>query len=163
MVSEICRRLDRLPLAIELAAARVKMLPPAALLARLERRLPLLTGGGRGLPQRQQTMRDAIAWSYDLLSPPERRLFRRLGIFVGGFTLEAAQAVGGEPDEDLDVFDDAMSLLDKSLLQLANDTTGEPRYFPRETVREFALERLAESGEEETIRERHARWCLALA
>jgi len=163
VVSEICRRLDGLPLAIELAAARVKMLPPAALLARLERRLPLLTGGGRDLPERQQTMRDAIAWSYDLLSPPERRLFRRLGIFVGGFTLEAAEAVGGEPDVDLDVFDGVMSLLDKSLLQLANATTGEPRYFPLETVREFALERLDESGEEGTIRERHARWCLALA
>jgi predicted ATPase/DNA-binding CsgD family transcriptional regulator len=163
VVSEICRRLDGLPLAIELAAARVKMLPPAALLARLEHRLPLLTGGGRDLPQRQQTMRNAIAWSYDLLSPPERRLFRRLGIFVGGFALEAAEAVGGEPDEDLDVFDGVMSLLDKSLLQLVNDTADEPRYFPLETVREFALERLDESGEEGTIRERHARWCLALA
>jgi predicted ATPase/DNA-binding CsgD family transcriptional regulator len=162
-VAAICHRLDGLPLAIELAAARVKMLPPAALLARLERRLPLLTGGGRDLPQRQQTMGDAIAWSYDLLSPPERRLFRRLGIFVGGFTLEAANAVGSEPDEDLDVFDGVMSLLDNSLLQLANDTTGEPRYFPLETVREFALERLDESGEEGTIRERHARWCLAIA
>jgi predicted ATPase/DNA-binding CsgD family transcriptional regulator len=163
VVNEICRRLDGLPLAIELAAARVKMLPPAALLARLERRLPLLTGGGRDLPQRQQTMRDAIAWSYDLLSPPERRLFRRLGIFVGGFTLGAAEAVGGEPDDELNVFDGVMSLLDKSLLQLANDTTGEPRYVPLETVREFALERLDESGEEGTIRERHARWCLVLA
>jgi predicted ATPase/DNA-binding CsgD family transcriptional regulator len=163
VVNEICRRLDGLPLAIELAAARVKMLPPAALLARLERRLPLLTGGGRDLPQRQQTMRDAIAWSYDLLSPPERRLFRRLGVFVGGFTLDAAEAVGGEPDEDLDGFDGVMSLLDKSLIQLANGTTSEPRYFPLETVREFALERLEESGEEGTIRERHARWCLTLA
>jgi predicted ATPase/DNA-binding CsgD family transcriptional regulator len=163
VVSEICRRLDGLPLAIELAAARVKMLPPAALLSRLERRLPLLTGGGRDLPERQQTMRDAIAWSYDLLSPPERRLFRRLGVFVGGFTVEAAEAVGVDPDENLDVVDGVMSLLDKSLLQLANDTADEPRYFALETVREFALERLDESGEEATIRERHARWCLALA
>ena len=108
-------------------------------------------------------MRDAIAWSYDLLSLRSRRLFRRLGVFAGGFTMEAAEAVGAESDEDLDVFDGVMSLLDKSLLQLANDIAGEPRYFPLETVREFALERLDESGEQGAIRERHARWCLAIA
>jgi predicted ATPase/DNA-binding CsgD family transcriptional regulator len=163
VVSEICRRLDGLPLAIELAAVRVKMLPPAALLARLERRLPLLSGGGPDLPRRQQAMRNAIAWSYDLLTAEEQRLFRRLGVFVGGFTLEAAAAVCGDADEAIASLDGIMSLLDKSLLQLAADTTGEPRYVPLETIREFALERLEESGEDGTIRDRHARWCLALA
>ncbi len=163
-VAALCHRLDGLPLAIELAAARVKALPPPALLTRLERRLPVLTGGGRDLPARQQTMRDAIAWSYDLLTREEQTLFSRLAVFVGGFTLEAAEAVAVTLDDvDLDVFDGVCSLVDKSLLRQEDDLNGEPRYLMLETVREFGLEQLAASGEEKIARERHAAWCLALA
>ena len=163
-VAEICRRLDGLPLAIELAAARVKVLPPAALLARLDHRLPLLTGGGRDLPARQQTMRAAIAWSHDLLTPEEQVLFRRLAVFAGGFTLEAAEAVAsGSGEPGIDPFEGVASLLDKSLLRQEAGPGGEPRFSMLETVREFALEQLAASGEEAAIRERHAAWCLALA
>jgi predicted ATPase/DNA-binding CsgD family transcriptional regulator/transcriptional regulator with XRE-family HTH domain len=163
-VAEICRRLDGLPLAIELAAARVKVLPPAALLARLDHRLPLLIGGGRDVPDRQQTMRAAIAWSHDLLTPEERVLFRRLSVFAGGFSLEAAETVASEPGEPgLDPLEGVASLLDKSLLRQEAGPGGEPRFVMLETVREFALERLAASGEEVAIRERHANWCLALA
>ena len=160
-VAAICARLDGLPLAIELAAARVKVLPPGALLARLERRLPLLTGGGRDLPARQQTMRDTIAWSHGLLSLEEQALFRRLAAFVGGFELEAAQAVAGEAATN--VLDGVASLVDKSLLRMEEGLDGRPRYSILETVREFGLERLAASGEEEPIRERHAGWYLELA
>src|SRR5215211_2026349 len=162
-VAAICRHLDGLPLAIELAAARVKAFPPATLLARLERRLPLLTGGGRDLPARQQTMYDAIAWSHGLLSTAEQALFRRLSVFVGGFTLETAEAVASERDAESEVVDGVMSLLDKSLLRQEIDPSGETRYVMLETIREFASEQLAASTEEETIRERHAAWCLGLA
>jgi predicted ATPase/DNA-binding CsgD family transcriptional regulator len=156
-VAEICRRLDGLPLAIELAAARVKVLPPAALLARLGQRLPLLTGGGRDLPARQQTMRAAIAWSYDILPEAEQRLFRRLAVFVGGFTLEAAQAVAGSSDQDgLDVFDDVVSLVDKSLVHQDAEPGNEPRFLMLETAREFALELLELSEEAEAIHTKHA-------
>jgi predicted ATPase/class 3 adenylate cyclase/DNA-binding CsgD family transcriptional regulator len=159
-VAGICRRLDGLPLAIELAAARVKALPPAALLTRLEQRLPLLTGGGRDLPARQRTMRDAIAWSYDLLSPEEQALFRRLAVFAGGFTLEAAEAVAGAEVEG-DVLDGVVALIEQSLLRSIPGLDGEPRYQMLETVREFTLDRLDESGEAEAIRERHAAFVLA--
>ncbi len=162
-VAEICRRLDGLPLAIELAAARVKVLPPAALLARLGHRLPLLTGGGPDHPERQQTMRAAIAWSHDLLSPEEQALFRRLAVFVGGFTLEAAESVVRGPGEPgIDLLEGVASLVDKSLLRQDVGPGGEPRFTMLETVREFALEQLAASGEDAAIRERHASWCLAL-
>jgi predicted ATPase/DNA-binding CsgD family transcriptional regulator len=160
--AEICRRVDGLPLAIELAAARVKVLPPAALLTRLDHRLPLLTGGGRDVPERQQTMRDAIAWSHDLLTPEEQVLFRRLAVFAGGFTLEAAEAVASKPDEPgIDPFEGVASLLDKSLLRQDAGPGGEPRFAMLETVREFALEQLGASGEDAVIRQRHASWCLA--
>jgi predicted ATPase/transcriptional regulator with XRE-family HTH domain len=163
-VAAICRRLDGLPLAIELAAARVKVLPPKALLARLEQRLPLLTSGRRDLPARQQTMRDTIAWSHDLLTPEEQILFRRLAVFVGGFTLAAAGAVASDAGHPpLDPFEGIASLVDKSVLRQVPGADDEPRFVMLETVREFALERLAASGEDATAHARHAAWCLALA
>ena len=161
-VAAICQRLDGLPLAIELAAARVKMLPPPALLARLEQRLPVLTGGGRDLPARQRTMRDAIAWSYDLLPPAEQALFRHLAIFAGGCTLAAAEAVAG-PEEAPAVFDGVGALLDQGLLRQMPGVEDEPRYQMFETVREFALEQLVASGEELPVRRRHAMYCVGLA
>ena len=163
VVAQICRRLDGLPLAIELAAARVAHLPPAALLARLERRLPLLTGGARDLPERQRTIRNTIAWSYDLLPTEEQIIFRRLAVFVGEFTLEAAESVTAPGEDGLDVFNAVCSLVDKSLLREEDRPGGEPRYLMLETIREFGLEHLAAAGEEAVIRDRHATWCLALA
>jgi predicted ATPase len=168
-VAAICRRVDGLPLAIELAAARVRLFPPAALLARLERRLPLLTGGARDLPARLRTMRDAIAWSYDLLIPDDQTLFRRLAVFVGGTSLEAAEVVGasaGEPGSA--VVDGLSSLLEQGLLVRdegpdGGPEAGTPRVRMLETIREYGLERLAESGEEAAIRDAHAAWCLDLA
>jgi predicted ATPase len=127
VVAEVCRRLDGLPLAIELAATRLRHLPPAALLARLEKRLPLLTGGERDQPARLQTMRDAIAWSYGLLDDVEQALFRRLAVFVGGFALEAAAAVCGATDE-LGLLEGIGSLVDKSLVRQAEGLGGEPHY-----------------------------------
>ena len=146
-VSAICRHLDGLPLAIELAAARVKVLPPAALLARLKQRLPLLTGGGRDLPARQRTMRDAIAWSYDLLAPVEQALFRHLAVFAGGFTLDAAEAVAASQG-DLWILDGVVTLVEQSLLRQMPAVGDEPRYQMLETVREFGLERLEGAGED---------------
>jgi predicted ATPase/DNA-binding CsgD family transcriptional regulator len=164
-VAEVCRRLDGLPLAIELAAARVGALPPTALLARLEKRLPLLTEGPRDAPQRLRTMRDAVAWSYDLLDTNGQELFRRLAVFVGGFTLEAAEYVGGrhDPPSHPSVLDGVAALVDANLLRLGEPGDAEPRYFMLETVREFGLDQLAASNDEEETRNRHAAWCLALA
>ncbi len=163
-VAAICTRLDGLPLALELAAARVKVLPPPALLARLERRLPLLTGGGRDLPIRQQTMRDAIAWSYDLLAPAEQALFRWLSVFVGGFTFEAADAVvANTTDPAVDLFEGLASLVDKSLLRDDRASAEELRLSMLETVREFGLERLAATGEEDQVRAHHASFFADLA
>jgi DNA-binding CsgD family transcriptional regulator/tetratricopeptide (TPR) repeat protein len=161
-VASICHRLDGLPLAIELAAARIAHLTPSGLLARLERRLPLLTGGGRDQPARLQTMRNTITWSYDLLSAEEQRLFRHLAVFVGGFTFAAAEAVGrdgGSPS----VLDLIASLVDASLLRQEEQPDGETRFFMLETVREFALEKLEAADEGKLARQRHAAHCLALA
>ena len=197
-VAEICHRLDGLPLAIELAAARIRLLPLPALLQRLTQRVPsrlqMLTGGARTLPARQRTLRDAIAWSYDLLDPEEQMLFRRLGVFVGGWTVEAAEAVAGGqgsgvgqqgteaalppapdlrlPTTDIDVLDGLASLVDKSLIRRIDSFVSilkpiiqnpqESRFGMLETIREYALEQLAASGEAEVLRRRHARHYLAL-
>ena len=161
LIAEICRRLDGLPLAIELAAARVKVLSPAALLVRLEHRLPLLTGGNRDLPERQRTMRDAIAWSYELLSSDEQALFRRLAVFVGGFTLDAAAAVAESAGGD--AFAGVEALAAQSLAHRMGTGPGEPRFGMLETIREFGLEQLETGGEADTVRTRHAAFFAALA
>jgi predicted ATPase/DNA-binding CsgD family transcriptional regulator len=161
IVADICRRLDGPPLAIELAAARIKVLTPVALLARLDRRLPVLTGGGRDLPARQQTMRDAIAWSYDLLTADEQRMCRRLAIFVDGFTLDAAVAFLGE--DAIGVLDGITSLVDSSLVRADVGANGEPRYRMLETVREFGREQLDACDETEATGDQHAAYYLALA
>jgi predicted ATPase len=187
-VAEICARLDGLPLAIELAVARSKVLTPAALLARLTNRLDLLTGGSRDLATRQQTLRGTIAWSYDLLDPSERTLFARLGVFIGGCSLEAAEAIatgsaGGAKQRamgnghsaaahphqpsltrlELDLLDGLTSLVDKSLLRQTEASDGEPRFSMLETIRDYATERLIESDEYELLRYEHAQHFLALA
>jgi len=155
-VAAICARLDGLPLALELAAARGKVFAPRALLARLDRRLDLLTGGARDLPARQRTLRDTIGWSYDLLSAAEQALFRRLGVFAGGCTIDAADAICIAPDLDLDPFTGLMTLVDHSLLAHGEDADGEPTFWLLETVREYALDRLRAAGEETAILARHA-------
>jgi non-specific serine/threonine protein kinase len=161
-VVEICRRVDGLPLAIELAAARSRLLPPPVLLSRLERRLPLLTGGARDLPDRQQTLRATVAWSHQLLTPPEQALLRRLAVFPGGWTLEAAEAVGGD-ERSLSILDCLASLVDKSLVTPAGGAGDDARFGMLETVREFALEQLEASGDSETANQRHVEYCITLA
>jgi predicted ATPase/class 3 adenylate cyclase len=163
-VAEICHRLDGLPLAIELAAARVKLFTPQTLLARLAQRLALLTGGARDLPARQQTLRSTIDWSYHLLNRDEQTLFARLAVFVGGGTLEAAEAVCNvDGDLALDGLDGLTALVDKSLLKQVAGPDDTPRFTMLETIREYALERLVASGEEEAIRQQHAAYYLVLA
>jgi len=162
-VAEICTRLDGLPLAIELAAARVRLLTPRAMAQRLEHRLPLLTGGARDLPARQQTLRSSIAWSHDLLDNAERRLFRRLAVFVGGWTLEAAEAVCNLKDSDGDVLDGLDSLVAKSLVRQHAAPDGAARFTMLETIREYALEQLQASGELDVLQRRHAAYCLDFA
>jgi len=160
-VAEVCVRLDGLPLAIELAAARIKLLSPQAMLARLKDRFKLLTGGARDLPARQQTMRGAIAWGYDLLEEGEQRLFRYLSSFVGGFTLEAAEAVcEGAGGGDIDILDGVSSLVDKSLLRQRELPDGEPRFTMLANIREFAAEQIATCGEAESLAKRHTQYFL---
>ena len=151
-VSEICRRLDGLPLALELAAARVKALSSGQILERLEQRLPLLSGGARDLPERQRTLRATIEWSYELLAPEERQLFARLAVFAGGCTLEATELVA---QADLDTL---QSVVGKSLLRHTQE-----RFWMLETIREYAAERLEQSGEADELQRRHAEYFLALA
>jgi predicted ATPase len=163
-VAEICARLDGLPLAIELAAARVKVLSPSLMLTRLASRLQLLTGGARDMPLRQQTLRAAIDWSYDLLTAAEQKLFRRLSVFVGGCTLEGAEAVcNAKGDLDLDPLDGMASLLDKSLAQEFEPVQAESRFVMLETIREYAQEKLEASGEMPLTKRAHAAYCLVLA
>ncbi len=165
-VAAICARLDGLPLALELAAPRLKLLSPAALLARLDRALPLLVGGAQDLPERQRTLRATVAWSHDLLGAGERAPFRRLAVFAGGWTLAAADAVcapadeGGEP---LEALDGLSALIDNSLARPLAGAGGEPRFGMLETIREYATEQLAASGELAAAQRRHADYYLALA
>jgi len=162
-VAQVCERLDGIPLAIELAAARVKVLPVEQIVARLDDRFRLLTGGSRTALPRQQTLRALIDWSYDLLSEPERALLRRLSVFAGGWTLEAAETVGaGGEIEEWEVLDRLTALVDKSLV-VVEEQSGETRYRLLETVRQYARDRLLEAGEAATVRERHLDWYLALA
>src|ERR1700674_5167939 len=163
-VSEICARLDGLPLAIELAAARVKVLSPSSMLTRLASRLQLLTGGARDMPQRQQTLRAAIDWSYDLLSAAEQKLFRRLSVFVGGCNLEGVEGVcDTKGDLELDLLDGMASMVDKSLVQQVEQAKSESRFVMLETIREYALEKLEASGEEAATKRAHAAYSLVLA
>ena len=161
-LGELCRQLDGLPLAIELAAARIKLLPPAALLARLGRRLSLLSGGARSLPARQQTLRATIAWSWDLLTATEQAVFRRLAVFAGGWTLEAAEVVCN-PEGELDVMEALASLIDKSLVRRDEASGHVPRLRLLEIIRAFAWEQLETAGEVGSVRRRHAAYYLALA
>lgn len=179
-IAEICARLDGLPLAIELAAARIKLLPPAALLARLERRLQVLTGGPRDLPARQQTLRNTLDWSYRLLNADEQQLFRRLAVFGGGCTLDAAEvacAAGSDrsrgetsvlnattpQSRQVDVLDRVASLIDNSFVRQIEQDGSEPRLMMLETIREYGLDGLAASGEMELVERQHAGYFLALA
>jgi predicted ATPase/DNA-binding XRE family transcriptional regulator len=182
VVASVCRRLDGLPLALELAAARIRLLSPSMLLARLEHRLAVLNAGACDMPERQQTLRATLDWSYHLLSDAEQRLFRRLGVFVGGWTLEAAEAVASElsieneelkKDHDSDtftmfnshfsIFEGLGSLLDKSLIQRHGNEADETRFTMLETTREYALEWLLSSDEAHALCRRHAAYYLALA
>ena len=163
-IREICSRLDGLPLAIELAAARTKLLSPAAILDRLQSSLQLLTGGALDLPERQQTLRKTIDWSHGLLNEAEQKLFRRFSVFIGGCTLEGAEAICNTGlDLGMDLFDGLSSLVDKNMVQRVDRPDAEARFTMLETIREYGLERLAASDEEAATRRAHAAYCLVLA
>jgi len=166
VIAQICVHLDGLPLAIELAAARIKLLPPRTLLGRLERRFSVLTGGAQDAPERQQTLCNTIEWSYNLLDAQEQRLFRRLSVFVGGCTLQAIEAICttlGDGETEGQVLNQLASLIDKSLLQRTEQGEDELRLGMLESIREYGLERLTASGEAEATRQAHAMYYLALA
>lgn len=163
-IRDICTRVDGLPLAIELAAARTRVLSPTAILDRLQSRLQLLTGGALDLPERQQTLRNTIDWSHDLLTEAEQKLFRRFSVFIGGSTLEGAEAVCNTSlDLGIDLLEGLSSLVDKNLVQRLEQPHDEPRFTMLQTIREYARERLAASGEESATRRAHAAYCLVLA
>ena len=163
-IAAICTRLDGLPLAIELAAARSTVLAPDALLARLEQRLDLLTGGARDAPARQQTLRATIDWSYQLLTAAQQRLFARLGVFVGGWTLDAAEAICAAPDDGvLAVLDGLHALVEQQLVRHDAEYGGTARYRMLETLRDYARERLAAASDREAVERRHVAYYLALA
>jgi len=162
-IAEIVARLDGLPLAIELAAAKARVLSPQAILGRLGSRLAFLRGGARDLPERQQALREAIDWSYQLLTPQDQDRIRRLGVFVGGFTVETVDGLLRPDDPEVDAVEAIEALADQSLVHRQIGERGEPRFTMLETIREFALERLAEAGEMKAMRRRHARLVLDLA
>jgi predicted ATPase/class 3 adenylate cyclase len=162
-VAEITVRLDGLPLAIELAATRTKVLTPQEMLPRLEHRLSILTSGARTLPERQRTLRGAIAWSHDLLDEGERQLFARLSVFVGGWTLESAETVCDPGELGLDILEGLTSLVDQSLIRRSEPSEGDPRFSMLETIREFGLQELQEGGDFEAVRRRHGERFLSLA
>jgi predicted ATPase len=164
VIAEICRRLDGIPLAIELAAARARIMHPSRIAAALDDRFRLLTGGGRTAVPRQQTLEASVWWSYDLLDNEERTLLRRLSAFVGGFTLEAAEQVcSADPIDAYRVLDLLARLVDKSLVQVRRSDAEEDRYGLLETIRLYAQQRLVEAGEAEATRHRHAAFFVALA
>lgn len=163
-VAQICRRLDGLPLSLELAAARSKLLPPPAMLARIEYRLQLLTGGPRDLPPRQQSLRETLDWSYNLLPAGEQRLLRRLAVFAGGCTLEAVEVVTMQHGEaNAPLLDQVATLLDHSLVYQQAQPDGTPRLFLLETTREYAAKQLQDAGESTRLRRSHAHYYLAMA
>ncbi len=162
-IVEICHRLDGLPLAIELAAARIKVLPPQALLTRLQSRLALVAGKDRDVPTRQQTLRNALDWSYNLLTPADQALFRRLAVFQGGRTLDAIQVVCAPPDGVIDSLDGVEALVSASLLQQREGQGADLRFWMLETIHEYAGEKLRESGEDAALCRRHARYFMTFA